>query len=76
MSKLFWLAGGLWLGAGLMYILDPDRGKRRRAAIRDKATDVWEQAGDAVEKKSNEIRQQAREFVADTRTSFSKSVAP
>lgn len=76
MSKLFWLAGGLWLGAGLMYILDPDRGKRRRAAIRDKATDVWEQAGDAVEKKSNEIRQQAREFVADTRTLFSKSVAP
>lgn len=57
-------------------MLDPDRGKRRRAAIRDKATDVWEQAGEAVEKKSHAIRQQAREFVADTRTSLSKTVTP
>lgn len=75
MSKLFWLVGGIWLGAGLMYVLDPDRGKRRRAMFRDKATDVLEQAGDAIEKKSNAIHQQAREFVADTRNAISKTVA-
>ena len=76
MSKFFWIVGGIWLGAGLMYVLDPDRGKRRRAMIRDKATDVLEQAGDAIEKKGNEIRKQAREFVADTRTSLGKTVSP
>jgi ElaB/YqjD/DUF883 family membrane-anchored ribosome-binding protein len=75
MSKLFWIAGGIWLGAGLMYVLDPDRGKRRRAMIRDKATDVLEQAGDAIEKKGKEIHKQAREFVADTRNTISKTVA-
>jgi hypothetical protein len=75
MSKLLFLVGGMWLGAGLMYLLDPDRGKRRRAMIRNKATDVLEQAGDAIEKKGNEIHQQAREFVADTRNAISKTVA-
>lgn len=75
MSKFFWIVGGIWLGAGLMYVFDPDRGKRRRAIIRDKATDVLEQAGDAIEKKGNEIRKQAREFVADTRSSLGKTVS-
>jgi gas vesicle protein len=78
MSKFFWIVGGIWLGAGLMYLLDPDRGKRRRNAIRDKATDVMDKAGDAIEKiekKGNEIHKQAREFVTDTRDSLSKAVA-
>ena len=78
MSKLFFLVGGMWLGAGLMYVLDPDRGKRRRAAIRDGATDVMDKAGDVIEKiekKGNEIHQQAREFVADTRNAISRTVA-
>lgn len=75
MAKLFWIAGGIWLGAGLMYIFDPDRGKRRRALIRNKTTDALEQAGDALEKKGHEIHKQAREFVADTRNAISKTVS-
>ena len=32
-----WL-GGLGLGAGLMYLLDPDRGRRRRDLVRDRVS--------------------------------------
>lgn len=37
MQYTFSLVSGASLGAGLMFILDPDRGKRRRALTRDQA---------------------------------------
>src|SRR3982751_1470640 len=36
------LVGGASLGAGLMYLLDPDRGERRRARLGDVMTDAAE----------------------------------
>ena len=43
-----WIGAGAALGAGLMAILDPERGKRRRALIRDKATRAAHAAGEAA----------------------------
>jgi uncharacterized membrane protein len=38
-SKRAWLGlTGVTLGAGFMYFLDPDRGHRRRALVRDKVS--------------------------------------
>ncbi|MGE5206772.1 MAG: SRPBCC family protein [Chlamydiota bacterium] len=39
LEKALIFAGGLSLGARLMYMLDPDQGRRRRAMARDRA--VW-----------------------------------
>jgi predicted transcriptional regulator len=39
---------GLGIGAGLMYILDPNTGRRRRAVARDKASTLYRSTGEMV----------------------------
>lgn len=58
--------GGLSLGAGLMYLLDPDRGNRRRALIRDQAAHLTHQAGDAMGARAKDVGNRARGVVAET----------
>jgi uncharacterized membrane protein len=40
MQKLMTLLGGTSLGAGAMYVMDPERGRRRRAELRATVADV------------------------------------
>lgn len=47
-DKGMWILSGLSLGAGLMYLFDPDRGVRRRAMLRDKCVHTMRQMGDAA----------------------------
>jgi len=44
MNKATMVLTGVGVGAGLMYILDPDRGGRRRAHARDRASTTWNRA--------------------------------
>lgn len=61
------LAGcGVGLGAGLMYVFDPERGKRRRALIHDRATHVVGAARVALDRKAHDIGNRARGLVAET----------
>ena len=42
------MLSGVGLGAALMYAFDPDRGKRRRARLRDKLVSTTDKAANAV----------------------------
>jgi hypothetical protein len=47
MNRGLRLIGGMGLGAGLMYFLDPEMGRRRRALLLDQAASLCNQAEDA-----------------------------
>jgi len=70
MRKGVALVGGLGLGAALMYVFDPDRGKVRRAAIRDKVDSAAHQIGDAAEKMGRDISHRAQGVMAETKSLF------
>ena len=40
MRNVMTLMGGVALGAGVMYLMDPERGERRRAGLRDALEDL------------------------------------
>jgi len=64
---------GMILGAGLMYLLDPDRGRRRRALIRDQmvhGVHEIEDLGEEVASRARHLRNRARGAMIETRTRF------
>lgn len=54
-------------GAGLMYLLDPDGGRRRRALVRDRMVRAAHHTGDAVDTTSRDVTHRARGVVAELR---------
>jgi hypothetical protein len=59
------LTSGAALGAGLMYMLDPDRGTRRRALARDKAVRAAHKTSDAVEALGRDAANRAKGLAAE-----------
>jgi uncharacterized membrane protein len=62
------LIGGLLVGAGLMYLLDPDRGARRRALVRDRTVRAGHKLGDGLEATTRDLRNRARGTAAELRS--------
>lgn len=62
--------GGLGLGAGLMFILDPNRGNRRRALLRDKTSRVFNRTGSAIGSTARGFSHRARGLAAKAGSSF------
>jgi hypothetical protein len=54
-------------GAGLMYLLDPAGGRRRRALVRDRLVHAMNRTGHAVDSTSRDVTSRARGVVADLR---------
>lgn len=62
------VAGAAGVGAGLMYLLDPDRGARRRALVRDKSVHAAHRAGELLDKGKRDLTYRMRGFAAEARS--------
>ena len=59
--------GVLALGAGVMYYMDPERGRTRRALLRDKAYSITRQSGDKARRYGHHLGNKAQGYVAQAR---------
>ena len=70
MKGLFAILAGLGAGAGLMYLLDPDRGNRRRALIRDKVVSLNRQTQEAVSGRVKDMSNRAKGMLHEAKSAF------
>ena len=59
---------GVGVGAALMYFLDPDRGRRRRALVRDKVEAAGNKAQDYAEQMGRDLGNRAYGMFAETKS--------
>lgn len=70
------LLTGAALGASAMYLLDPGRGGRRRALIRDKVVHAAHKTGDAIDATSRDVAYRTQGLAAELRGRFSRESPP
>ena len=68
MNKGVTMVGGAGLGAGLMYLLDPDKGRRRRALIRDQAMHSARTTRGAAEATMRDTQHRTRGIVSSIKS--------
>jgi uncharacterized membrane protein len=61
---------GLVLGAGLMYLLDPQQGRRRRALVRDQLVHAWSDLDDMIDTAARDLRNRAQGMFAEARAAL------
>jgi hypothetical protein len=64
---------GLVLGAGVMYLLDPQGGRRRRALARDKAVSLAKTGGTVVGKKSRHLGNRTKGLISEAGSGLRRS---
>ncbi len=69
------VAGALGLGAGLMYMLDPDRGGYRRGIARDKIGSALKTTGENTGQAVKNLANRAQGMAAETQARFRPSEA-
>ncbi len=68
MGKAANLFAGFSAGAAFMYMMDPDRGRRRRALVRDKTARTIHETERAIDKTTRDISNRARGIAAMARS--------
>src|SRR4051794_31874822 len=64
MDRAMCMLAGAGIGAGLMYLFDPQMGRRRRAIARDKAVSLTHEAQDAACVVGRDMRNRAQGLAA------------
>jgi uncharacterized membrane protein/uncharacterized protein YwbE len=75
MNRNLLFLGGIGIGAGLMYVFDPDKGRRRRAMARDAVNHAVNVADDAIGKTSRDLSNRAQGLVAELSSMFKRDEA-
>ena len=68
--QTLWLLGSLGLGAGLMYVLDPEKGAGRRDFVRGSVEDYGRQTGALLDETRRTLGRQAQAALATHRMPF------
>jgi uncharacterized membrane protein len=66
------LITGMLLGAGTMYLLDPDRGTRRRSLLRDQGVHAGHKLGEGLAATARDARNRTRGVAAELRSRLGK----
>ncbi len=69
-DRLEGFIGGLALGAGVMFLLDPQVGRRRRALVRDRIVRSGHDLSDTSGEMQARIRNKVKGIAAETRSRF------
>ena len=64
---------GLGIGTGLMFLLDPDQGKRRRALLRDKCYWAARKTGEGAQVTARDLRNRTQGLVSEVQSRFSSA---
>jgi hypothetical protein len=70
------MLGCTGLGAGMMYVLDPRLGRRRRALVRDRTRSSWRRLGKYVRQTVGNVRQCTSGLIAETRAQLRSAGVP
>lgn len=70
MNKILTILGGLGAGAALMYFMDPERGRTRRAKVQDKFTGLSNDLQRSIEGKSKDLSNRAKGLLHEAKSAF------
>lgn len=65
-------AAGVGIGALGMYLLDPDRGRRRRILVRDKAAKTYKESVDMVAKAEEDLLNRAKGVLSEVKSTLAQ----
>lgn len=74
MGKLLTILGGLGAGAALMYFMDPERGRTRRAQVQDKMTGISNDLREGIEGRSKDLSNRAKGLLHEAKSAFSQNL--